>query len=190
MNPVQLPADLDAALDEKSIAKHIAAKELLSSVVLTTPATSGELTGVTADSGTVFFSHGAGFTSTPLKPFNQSSTSFDSGPLTTAPASADPPSLSRSGAGVSNAIFGGTDLTLWNTTPSQCNGVSPCWARASGYNSPGTSQALSTTPVFDGTNIYTVDAGGSFYAFNQSTGASRPGSPIGPKTPSPASPEE
>lgn len=155
----------------------------LSSVVLTTgSASSGELTGVTADSGTLFFSHAAGFTSTPRSPFNQSWTSFDSGSLTNTPGSADPPSLSRSSTAVSNAIFGGNDPRVWNTTlhTSQCTGLSPCWASAPGYNGSGTIQALSTTPVFDGTNIYSVDAGGSFYTLDQATGASLPRTPIAP----------
>jgi hypothetical protein len=71
---------------------------------------------------------------------------------------------------------------VWNTTlhTSQCTGLSPCWASAPGYNGSGTSQALSTTPVFDGTNIYSVDAGGSFYTLDQGTGASMPRTPIAP----------
>jgi hypothetical protein len=127
----------------------------------------GELTGVSATSGVLFFSHGAGFTSAPQsgKSIDTLSTVAFSG---NAPAAA-PPSIST--ASSTTAIFGGLSPDKAMHLTRKAGSVTTSWSDATGFPTAAAGSNLALAPVFDGANIYAADDQGKVYAWSLSTGA-------------------
>jgi hypothetical protein len=142
---------------------------------------SGDFTGATALSGTVFLSHSQGFTS-----IDQSGNGFSLASAAsispTVAATLAPPSLIT---GTVNAIFGSGDADhkVYRTVKSGCGllGGTPCWVTDATFNDANAGKATSglpATPIFDGNYIWAADDQGRLYRWSQTTGAPSAGWPV------------
>ena len=138
------------------------------------PGVSGDFAGVTLASGMAFLADTRGFSSVKQigNGFDLTSVVTYSPPL---PSSA-PPSLAGG-----SAIFASlsTDESVRRTTE-VCSGGLACtsWQTATGFSPAAASSNLSFTPVFDASNIWTVDDKGLVYAWSKDKGTLAAGFPV------------
>jgi hypothetical protein len=121
----------------------------------------GNLTGVSGNANTWFFSHGTGFTSAGQNGMTYDPTkvaSFVGSPVASAP------SIS-SGTAV-DAIFGAADKKIHRAEEA---GVTPAWQDVATF--VAAASGLPFSPVFDGTTIYTADDQGKVYGWLLSSGS-------------------
>lgn len=133
---------------------------------------SGDFAGVTLNSSQAFLAEARGFSSV-----NQSGNGFDAASVatynSTSLPSAAPPSL-LSG----NAIFSSQapDQSVRRTAPA-CT-LAPCWQTIAGFTPAAASGNLSSTPVFDATNLWTIDDKGLVFAWTKDKGSALAGFPV------------
>ena len=135
--------------------------------------------GITAEGSTVFFAHGAGFTSSAFANmmFDQVTPTSYAGTAITGgknPAATAGPAIS--GASPSDGpLFAGSDKAVHKAkfNPSCTGTAAACWEPTV---NTGTAAAnlVATTPVFDANGIYAADSSGTVYAFSAATDKAAP----------------
>jgi hypothetical protein len=144
------------------------------------------LTGASAGAGDVFVSHGNGFSSFDAITLGSEVDYNGGGTLPTLA----PPSVSGIAHATAWAVFGtaATADQSVRRTYSQgqmlpCTALSPCWQTVSNFTPAVATSGLPTTPVFDGTTIYTADDKGTVYSWSWSSGTPvPPGWPVPPSS--------